>query len=129
MNKNNVAIAMFDNVTAVTVTFPVSGGNYTYMSLEALEVGDKVIVDTPRAGLQIVEVTKVDVSWDVDAKYDYKFIVGKVDLTQYNKVQEAVAEVRETIEAERRNQARKAMVEHLGLKAATVSKIAKLTKL
>lgn len=129
MNKNNVAIAMFDTVTAVTVTFPVSGGTYTYMSLEQLEVGDKVLVDTPRAGLQVVTVTAVDVAWDIDAKYDYKFIVGKVDLTQYNKVQEALTEIREVIETERRAQARRAVTEQLGLKAAAVKKIHALTKL
>lgn len=129
MNKNNVAIAMFDNVTAVTVTFEPSGSQYTYMSLDKLEVGDKVLVDTPRAGLQVVTVAAVDVSWDIDAKFDYKFIVGKVDLDRYNQVQAAIKEVKETIEAERRNQARKAMVEQLGLKANVVKKIASITRL
>lgn len=128
MNKNNVAIAMFDNVTAITVTFEPSGGQYTYMSLDKLKVGDKVLVDTPRAGLQVVTVTAVDVSWDIDAKFDYKFIVGKVDLDRYNQVQVAIKEVKDTIEAERRNQARKAMVEQLGLKANTVKKITSLTR-
>lgn len=129
MNKNNVAIAMFDNATAINVTFPVSGGKYTYMTLDKLEVGDKVLVDTPRAGLQVVEVTAVDVAWDIDAKFDYKFVVAKVDLAQYNKIQEALNEVREVIENERRAQARRAMTEQLGLKAGTVKKIQALTRL
>lgn len=129
MNKNNVAIALFDNVTAVVVTFPISGGRYTYMSLEELAVGDKVLVDTPRSGLQVVEVIEANVGWDIDAKYDYKFIVSKVDMDKYNQVKQAVEEVKAVIETERRAQARKAVTEQLGLKANTVKKIAALTKL
>lgn len=129
MNKNNVAVAMFENAKAVKVSFSPSNGTYTYMTLDDLTVGDSVIVDTPKAGLQVVTVVATDVSWDIDAQYNYKFIVGKVDLEQYTKINEAITEVRELIEQERRAAARKAMTEALGLKAATVAKIATLTRL
>lgn len=129
MNKNNVAIALFDNVTAVSVVFPNSNGVYTYMTMEELQVGDKVLVDTPRAGLVVVTVKEVDVSWDIDSKFSYKFIVDKVNMEKYERINQVVEEVRETIEAERKAQARKAVIEQLGLKANTVKRIAALTKL
>lgn len=129
MNKNNVALAMLDNVKAVEVVFSPSNGRYTYMTLLDLEVGDKVVVDTPRSGLVVVTVAKTDVEWDIDARFDYKFIVNKVDTAQYDAVNHAMAEVKSLIEAERKTQARKAVVEQLGLKATTVAKINKLVKL
>lgn len=129
MNKNNVALAMLDNVKAVEVVFSPSNGRYTYMTLLDLEVGDKVVVDTPRSGLVVVTVAKTNVDWDIDAKFDYKFIVNKVDTAQYDAVNHAMAEVKSLIEAERKAQARKAVVEQLGLKASTVAKINKLVKL
>lgn len=129
MNKNNVAIALFETAAAIEVTFPRSGGLYTYMTLDEVAVGDKVIVNTPQAGLQVVTVTKVNADWDIDAKYDYKFIVGRVDMSRYEEIQGAVKEVKAVIESERRAAARKAMTDTLGLKAATVAKIGKLTRL
>lgn len=128
MNKNNVAIVMFDSAKAIEVTFPNSGGKYTYMTLrDDLEVGDKVVVDTPRSGLVVVTVTKVDADWDVDAQFSYKFIVDKVDTAQHAEIVEAVEEVKALIESERRAQARKAMVQGLGLKADLCKKISKVT--
>lgn len=129
MNKNNVALALLDNVKAVEVVFSPSNGRYTYMTLLDLEVGDKVVVDTPRSGLVVVTVAKTNADWDIDARYDYKFIVDKVDTAQYDAVNNAMADVKALIEAERKAQARKAVVEQLGLKAATVAKINKLVKL
>lgn len=128
MNKNNVAIAMFETAKAVEVTFARSGGKYTYMTLrDDLEVGDKVVVDTPQAGLTVVAVTKVDADWDIDAQFNYKFIVDKVNTTQHAEIVESVEEVKALIEAERRKAARKAMVEGLGLKADLCKKVAKIT--
>jgi hypothetical protein len=128
MNKNNVAIAMIEGAIAVNVTFEPSGGKYTYLSLQKLEVGDRVVVDTPRAGLTVVKVTAVDVGWDIDANFNYKFIVSKVDMAQYEQLTQAIEEVKDIIEAQRREAARKSMMEHLGLKASAVKSIEKVVK-
>lgn len=128
MNKNNVAIAMFETAKAVEVTFANSGGKYTYMTLrDDLEVGDSVVVDTPRAGLTVVTVTKVDADWDIDAQFSYKFVVDKVNTAQHAEIVESIEEVKALIESERRKAARKAMVEGLGLKADLCKKIGKIT--
>ena len=119
---------MIEGAIAVNVTFEPSGGKYTYLSLQKLEVGDKVIVDTPRAGLTVVTVTAVDVGWDIDANFNYKFIVGKVDMTQYHELTEAIEEVKDIIESQRREAARQTMMAHLGLKASAVKKIEKVVK-
>lgn len=129
MQKSNMVLALLgDNVKAVEVTFPTSGGKYTYMTTLDLQVGDKVVVDTPRAGLQVVEVINADAEWDIDAKYVYKFIVSKVDTSYHEDLQVKINEVKEIVEQNRRDQARKAIVESLNLKAAQVKAIANIGK-
>lgn len=129
MQKSNMVLALLgDNVKAVEVTFPTSGGKYTYMTTLDLAVGDKVVVDTPRAGLQVVEVINADAEWDIDAKFVYKFIVSKVDTSYHEDLQVKINEVKEIVEQNRRDQARKAIVESLNLKAAQVKAITNIGK-
>jgi len=131
MNKNNIATALLNDVTAVEVKFPVSnGGTYTYLVHGNIELapGDKVVVNTPNANLQVVEVVKTDVEWDIDAKYSYKFIVQKLDLTAYNALNEAVDGVRAEIERNRKEAARAQVREMLQLKADAVARIADISK-
>jgi len=130
MNKTNIAIALLDNVTAVEVKFQTNGGTYTYLvhGDTVLEVGDKVVVNTPNANLQVVEVTKTDVQWDIDERYTFKFIVQKLDLTNYNAINEAVEGVRAEIERSRKEAARAQVREMLQLKADAVARIADISK-
>lgn len=130
MNKTNVAIALLDNVSAVEVTFPRSNGKYTYLAKDSLnlQIGDKVVVDTPQSGFVVVEVTQLNVGWDIDANYTYKFVVQRVDTGDYDKLNEAVAQVREDIERSRKEQAREQLRNMLNLKADTVARIAELNK-
>lgn len=127
MNKSNIAAALLSNVSAVEVVFTPSNGTYTYLAHNMdLEVGDRVVVDTPNSGMVVVTVKKVNVSWDVDAKYTYKFIVDKVDSSKHAELTEAMAEITAELEAARREQARAAMLANLNLKDAQLKAIKRL---
>lgn len=130
MNKTNVAIALLNNVSAVEVLFTPSKGKYTYLAPDSmgLQVGDKVVVNTPASGFVVVEVTAVDTGWDIDEKYTYKFVVSKVDTSAYDKLNETIDKVREEIERNRKEQARHQIREMLNLKAETVARIESLNK-
>ncbi|AWD90270.1 hypothetical protein [Dickeya phage Amaethon] len=130
MNKTNVAIALLDNVSAVTVKFLPSGGNYTYLAHDslALEVGDKVVVDTPKSGLVVTEVIATNVDWDIDAAYTFKFIVQRVDTSHYDALIETVIEIRKEIERSRKDQARQQVREMLNLKVDALTRISDLNK-
>lgn len=61
---------------------------YTYKALteDNVKPGDKVILDSPSDGLTVAMVVEVHQSprIDLDAQFDYKWIVGKVDLARYH---------------------------------------------
>lgn len=69
----------------VRVAFP--GGNrlYTYRTHEPLNKMDQVVVMAPR-GLDIVTVhSMIDVEKvDLNVSFEYKWIVQKIDMTEYN---------------------------------------------
>lgn len=68
----------------VSVRFPTSDRGYTYKTMLDLVEGDKVLVDTA-SGMQIVTVREVlDISdVDLEANYEYKWVVQKVDFTEF----------------------------------------------
>lgn len=129
VKMNNVAIALLSNVTAINVRFERSGGLYTYLTKRTdIAVGDKVVVDTPRAGLVVVEVQKVGIEFDIDAHFEYKFIVDKVDLTANEELKETLQAVKLLIEEERKSARKAEVLATLGLKADLLTKIALLDK-
>lgn len=66
---------------------------YTYKALKTmgLSVGDSVVVDSPKNGLVVVEVVRVDDFVDINLNSDiyYKWVVQKVDLTDHNNLKAA----------------------------------------
>ena len=80
------------NYTTVKVKFPNGRGgtsdkDYTYkVPLDAkVQVEDYVVVDTSTTGYAIAQVVKVDESPDInlDAPYQYSWIIQKVELAAY----------------------------------------------
>ncbi len=90
MKTNVVAALLMEGVKTVGVRFREMGmlspKTYTYKTMEDLEIGDKVVVDSPKSGITVVEVFAVhDVcALDVDSSYSYKWIIQKVDTEQYD---------------------------------------------
>lgn len=87
--------------TSVNPLTPVRGEKmYTYKApLDMdLQVGDAVIVNPPQ-GFKVVIVTKIHDAPQInpDARYEYKWIVSKVDQTQYQTRMTNEALVREKL--------------------------------
>ncbi len=73
----------------------LSNKTYHYKTTLDLEVGDKVIVDTPSGELKIVEVVNIKELHELeDDKINYKWIVSKVDLEYYHKCKDTETEVK-----------------------------------
>lgn len=84
--------------------------SYTYKTRDlSIKVGDRVIVEDlkSKTGLTIGAVVNVDVApvIDVDADFDYKWIVQRVDMGAYERVLQDEAEFNATLqEVERQHQ-------------------------
>ncbi|QDP52315.1 MAG: hypothetical protein Unbinned4162contig1001_15 [Prokaryotic dsDNA virus sp.] len=93
---------MSDKLTTVKVKFkdacgqPI-GKNYTYCTDLDLNEGDEVVVDAPSTGMTVVVVTQVDKlpQLDPNARFNYKWIVSKVDVEAHDKRQEKYNEIAE----------------------------------
>lgn len=88
---------------------------YTYKAdlKDNIQVGDKVIVDSPTKGLHVVTVANVDKTprIDVSAPFDYKWIVQKVDTTLYNERLKKEEEFLESMEEVERAHQRQMLLE------------------
>lgn len=85
------AILFGEELFAVAVNFKGSTKAYTYKSTKEYNQGDKVIVDSPQDGLVVVTVTSCrrGLSTDVAGFDSYKWLVGSVDMAEYNRLVEA----------------------------------------
>jgi hypothetical protein len=95
---------------------------YTYKTKDMdLKPGDRVIVESPQSntGLTIAVVHSIDPAprIDVDADFDYKWIVQRVDMAPYNAILEAEAKFNDTLQEVERTHQREIllgkMTEHL----------------
>lgn len=89
---NEIALAIKEDITTCGVKFLDNGGftsgkEYTYLTNVELTVGDKVVVKA-NGRIAICEVTRYDGDAPIiDDKYEYGFIIQRVDTTQYEKNQ------------------------------------------
>lgn len=126
MNLNHLMSLLQDDYVTVEVAFSVKGvvssNTFTYKAPKAfnLATGDKVIVDSPTNGLTVVTVVNVHQYGDIniDAPFDYKWIVQKVDTSGYherlNREKEFMDALRDAEVLRRRQMAKKIFVESLG---------------
>lgn len=93
MSIETLLAQMIPDLRVVNVRFkdcngqPV-GREYSYKTMDAeVIVGDTVVVDTPSTGLQCVVVTKVTdaTALEVQSSINYKWIIQRVDMAEYNK--------------------------------------------
>ena len=92
----------------VGIKFPTSSQTYHYKTILDLAVGDNVVVDTP-SGMQVVRVYEVLTADQVDlSAYTYKWVVQKVDVTQYNELLDKETQLLNLIRAKQREHAAKA---------------------
>lgn len=112
-----VFASLVPDVVSVKVVFNTGatwGTEYTYKALKSqgIAVGDFVIVDSPNGGPTMVKVTAVGTFEDLDAGayQGYKWIVGKVDITDYTATTEKEAAFYQKVEElQRKAKAQKAL--------------------
>lgn len=100
VNDIDVVLSENESFTFYNVVFhPYTGERtYTYKSFERLEPGDKVIVPTASTSeLKVVEVREEVELDDLKPGITYKWIIGKVDMEQYDKCRELEKRVAETL--------------------------------
>lgn len=116
----------------VKVFFPDNTTHYTYKTLLDFEEGDTAIVLSPRSKsfvtVTVEEVLSID---EIDHDRTYKWIVDKVDTTQYEKCVEAekamAKEIRAAVQAKRLKDLQEQIAERIGSdKMVNVVKISRL---
>lgn len=97
MYEVNAILALNEKFRFIKVQFANSAKTYTYKTIDdSIEVGDKVLVDSPSQGMVVVTVAEVCKAHEVDLneqRFKYKWIVQKIDLLAYEtlcKAEEAV---------------------------------------
>jgi hypothetical protein len=93
MHEVNVLLAENPDFKFVQVTFdennfPGTLKKYTYKTLEKVEIGDKVLVDSPSSGFTVTTVSDVlsPMEIDFEVKYKYKWIVQVIDTVNYDQM-------------------------------------------
>lgn len=101
MNQKHLLSLLQNDFTTVDVVFESSmqdsfgravsqSKTYTYKAnlKDDIQEGDKVVVDSPSKGLCVVTVVSVDKTprIDVNAPFDYKWIIQKVDTSRYDEM-------------------------------------------
>lgn len=103
---------------------------YTYLVDKSLKLvaGDRVLVDSPSKGLIVVYVAKVDdvAKVDLDASFDYKFIVQKVDTSAYDAILAQKLEFDDAIRAIEMERQREKLQEEYASRFETGTKAGKM---
>ena len=115
INIETAASLCIEDTFTVGVSF--QGGNkdrvHQYKStIKDLAKGDTVVVPTTIRGETLLQVATVastveGIDLDIDDDKDYKWVVAKVDFTEYDKVKALEAELVADLKAKRRAKARR----------------------
>ena len=100
MSTVNLVLAQNPNFRLVKVVFPTATKRYTYKTMIVdVEVGDSLVVYTPAEGLKVVVVESVHKLHEITLRADihYKWVVQKIDFTDYIKITEAAQEAQRLI--------------------------------
>lgn len=127
MKTKHIAALLIDGMKTVGVRFRDTGKVYTYKTLDDYEVGDFAVVFTPRNTFDVVMITRVDKvpQIDVDSGLSYKWLVQRIDATQYDSLvdreQEFNNKLLEVQASKLAEQAKAALGETLGLTTTDIS--------
>ena len=106
----NVNLLLADKLQFFTIQFNSSSKHYTYKAPNTIQlaVGDKVVVDSPSEGLVVVVITEM--LTNVPTQGRYKFIVSKVDLTEYDRLTKLESSMISIIEKDEMEKQQKAFL-------------------
>lgn len=124
MKHRHLIALLQEGYTTIQVVFndDVRGRSkpYTYKApLSAgVEVGDRVVVDSPSKGLVVVEVVGTDKAprIDLDADFTYKWIVQKVELKAYEEQLEREAKAMDALQEVERQRQRDILLQEFQLR-------------
>lgn len=86
MKTDNMAAIMMEGVRTVSVSFAGTTKQYTYLTCEELQVEDVVVVPAMNEyKTAIVEEIHDTPQVDIDSGIKYKWVVQKIDFTEYDK--------------------------------------------
>lgn len=132
MNINGLASLLFEDVKTIEVQFSGEPKRYVYKTLDnSIVEGDSVVVLPPK-GLSIARVCKVHTvnKIDLNAPYSYKWIVSKVDTTQYNQLIEKEEAFEDSLRVAQQkavvNNAKEELMLQLGIDEDTLNESVKL---
>ena len=116
MQEINLILSDNPSFKFVQVRFPHENGGsskpYTYKTHINLEVNDFVIVQSPY-GVKVVQVSKLLSIHEADSNYRYKWVVQKVDYTDYNYLNENEEHILGTLATIRAKKLKKEMYKEL----------------
>lgn len=89
MKQRHLLSLLQEGYTTIQVEFEGSQKTYTYKAMGEIKEDDQVIVDSPFTGYTVVKVVGVDAfpRIDLDKEWTYKWIVQKIDDTEYKEIQ------------------------------------------
>lgn len=125
----NLSLAVFlisQECRAIQVCYTVHNDGspkelYTFKSFDqSLKADDYVIVPTDtRHGMTVCKIVEVDIEPDFDAVHDFKWIIGKVDLADFEDIKskeaEAILKIRKAEKRSMREKLRKSLEEDTGV--------------
>lgn len=107
MNELDLLLAQNKDFTFVGVRFAGSSTKtYHYKTLEKFEEGDLAVVNV-NGEFKIVEVIYTDCMLDLSSHINYKWIVQKVDTTEYDRCREVEKELTRQLNSARITKLRK----------------------
>lgn len=125
MNTSNIANILRGDIALVKVVFPSATGEYaskeyTYRTTKeqahSMRVGDLLVVPA-RGEFKLVKLTSIDTSpiLTEDTSHPYRWIVQKVDFSDYYRQHEIDEDVQKTIEEARTTALRQQLSDTLGV--------------
>jgi cupin superfamily acireductone dioxygenase involved in methionine salvage len=120
MNYSTAIFLVNDDVRAVGVTYEPGDPNektkdYSFKTFEkSLAVGDYVVVPTgTRHGMTVCRVKEINVNIDLNSTIEFKWIVGRVDKSEYDRIIELEKKVIDAVKVAdfetKRDELRRAM--------------------
>lgn len=115
MNATYVLAAIDDKISSIRVRIGgPSGKLYTYITRDTFESGDTVVVPIKDGfGLATVEDFHAQARLDQNPGYEYKWVVQKVDLAGWEKLNDLTEQVTLKIKDMQRQKARQAVIQQL----------------
>jgi hypothetical protein len=116
MKASHILSLIQNDYTTIQVVFDEGGKQYTYKALlkDAIAVDDLIIVPSQyKFGAAVAKVVAVHDTAEIDTSvnYDYKWIIGKVDMTRYNTILEVEQRFEKTIRELHKRQARRQVLD------------------